>query len=265
MKKIILCADDFGLRPGVNRAILDLASKGRLSATTVMTTSPLLESDRKTLAAHSLDLGLHFDLTEFPPLTGKSPVPGPVSLRKLLLASWSNTLRQDVVAAELQAQMNKFRDLFGSWPRFLDGHEHVHQLSGVRQAALAQAKKHRMVLRCGDDTLNRIFARRTAISKSIAIGFMGRRLRNEAVRRQVRVNSAFSGLYDFSQGLQYEKLFRRFTSNIVPGTLIVCHPGVAEPVADPIGPQREAEYRFFSSDAFEQTLVESGVVVGRWY
>ena len=35
-KKIILCADDFGISPGVNQGIINLAEKGHISATSVM-------------------------------------------------------------------------------------------------------------------------------------------------------------------------------------------------------------------------------------
>ncbi len=33
---IWLCADDYGISPGVNRAICDLIARGRLNATSVM-------------------------------------------------------------------------------------------------------------------------------------------------------------------------------------------------------------------------------------
>jgi len=35
-RRIWLCADDYGISPGVNRAILELIGRGRLNATSVM-------------------------------------------------------------------------------------------------------------------------------------------------------------------------------------------------------------------------------------
>jgi len=35
-RRIWLCADDYGIGPGVNRAIRDLIARGRLNATSVM-------------------------------------------------------------------------------------------------------------------------------------------------------------------------------------------------------------------------------------
>ena len=39
-RRIRLCADDYGLSPGVNRAIRDLIARGRLNATSVMVVGP---------------------------------------------------------------------------------------------------------------------------------------------------------------------------------------------------------------------------------
>ena len=39
-RRIILCADDYGIAPGVNDAIRDLVARGRLNATSVMVVAP---------------------------------------------------------------------------------------------------------------------------------------------------------------------------------------------------------------------------------
>ena len=45
MKRIWLCADDYGISPGVNRAIRDLFERGRLNATSVMVVTPAIGRD----------------------------------------------------------------------------------------------------------------------------------------------------------------------------------------------------------------------------
>jgi predicted glycoside hydrolase/deacetylase ChbG (UPF0249 family) len=40
LRRIWLCADDYGLSEGVNRAIRDLIGRGRLNATSVMVVGP---------------------------------------------------------------------------------------------------------------------------------------------------------------------------------------------------------------------------------
>src|SRR4051795_5015120 len=42
-RRIWLCADDYGISPGVNRAIRDLIERGRLNATSVMMVGPAIE------------------------------------------------------------------------------------------------------------------------------------------------------------------------------------------------------------------------------
>src|SRR5258708_20404269 len=75
-RRIWLCADDYGLSPGVNRAIRDLIERGRLNATSVMVVGPAVGRDEitalKTAVAKSLRcaIGLHFTLpAPFRPLT----------------------------------------------------------------------------------------------------------------------------------------------------------------------------------------------------
>ena len=44
-RRIWLCADDYGISPGVNRAIRDLIGRGRLNATSVMVVGSALGRD----------------------------------------------------------------------------------------------------------------------------------------------------------------------------------------------------------------------------
>src|SRR3981189_2920880 len=75
-RRIWLCADDYGLSPGVNRAIRDLIARGRLNATSVMVVGPSIGRDEvnalQTATANSgrCAIGLHATLTApFRPLT----------------------------------------------------------------------------------------------------------------------------------------------------------------------------------------------------
>ena len=44
-RRIWLCADDYGISPGVNRAIRDLIENDRLNATSVMVVGPAIGRD----------------------------------------------------------------------------------------------------------------------------------------------------------------------------------------------------------------------------
>ena len=66
-RRIWLCADDYGISPGVNRAIRDLIERGRLNATSVMVVGPAIGRDEvgalQAAAANSprCAIGLHVD------------------------------------------------------------------------------------------------------------------------------------------------------------------------------------------------------------
>ena len=68
-RRIWLCADDYGLAEGVNRAIRDLISRGRLNATSVMMVGAAIGRAEvaalQDLAANSprCAIGLHATLT----------------------------------------------------------------------------------------------------------------------------------------------------------------------------------------------------------
>src|ERR1700746_311998 len=47
-RRIWLCADDYGISPGVNRAIRDLIERGRLNATSAMMVTPAIGRDGAT-------------------------------------------------------------------------------------------------------------------------------------------------------------------------------------------------------------------------
>src|SRR4029079_1030049 len=75
-RRIWLCADDYGLAEGVNRAIRDLISRGRLNATSVMMVGAAIGRGEaaalQDIAASSprCAIGLHATLTApFRPLT----------------------------------------------------------------------------------------------------------------------------------------------------------------------------------------------------
>lgn len=129
---VILCADDFGVSPGVDRAIVALAGEGRLSAVSCMSLGPAFKTDAPALKATGVPAGIHLTLTRLPLLTGGQRR----FLAPLILASWARLLSPGKVERELRAQFEKFLEVWGSPPAFIDGHEHVHVLPVVRDVVL---------------------------------------------------------------------------------------------------------------------------------
>jgi hypothetical protein len=67
VKRIVVCADDYNIAPGVSKAIRELIAQGRLNATSVMTLFPGLEEEANALLATPspvpLQIGLHLTLS----------------------------------------------------------------------------------------------------------------------------------------------------------------------------------------------------------
>src|SRR6202165_3882685 len=128
LRRIWLCADDYGLSPGVNRAIRDLIERGRLNATSVMVVGPAIGRDEvSALGAAGANsprcgIGLHVTLTApFRPLTMHfKPVDGGMFLPfpKLLRAGLFGRLDPEIIRAEIIVQLATFSELFGRAPDF---------------------------------------------------------------------------------------------------------------------------------------------------
>src|SRR5215213_10864877 len=135
LRRIWLCADDYGLADGVNRAIRDLISRGRLNATSVMVVGPSIGRAEvaalQDLAASSprCAIGLHATLTApFRPLTIHfRPTEGGMFLAfpQLLRAGLLRRLDVEMIHGELLVQLAAFQELFGRPPDFVDGHQHA--------------------------------------------------------------------------------------------------------------------------------------------
>lgn len=69
--ELFINADDFGLSPGVNRAIVDAFARGLITGTTALANAPAFEEACALAHQHGLldAVGIHFVLTDDEPLT----------------------------------------------------------------------------------------------------------------------------------------------------------------------------------------------------
>jgi len=270
LRRIWLCADDYGISPGVNKAIRDLIARGRINATSVMVGTPHFSSEEAAALA-ALDargkraaIGLHVTLTapfepltaDFVPLRDGRFLP----LSNILRASTARRLKTEMLVAEIAAQLRKFSDAFGRPPDFLDGHQHVHLFPQIRDAVLkvaAQKAPNAWVRQCGRARP----ARRPHDSKALTLDILSLGFRRKAKRLGIAVNPAFAGTYAFTAGAKFAEIFPRFLSGLPDGGLIMCHPGFVDAelkALDTLTTLREREFAFFNSDAFPLLLTESG-------
>ncbi|OAN52753.1 hypothetical protein A6A04_15765 [Paramagnetospirillum marisnigri] len=272
---VTLCADDYGIAPGVGRAIRALIASGRLQATGCMTASPHWSDEAKRLLPleGQAEFGVHLTLTDHAPLTtmphlaphGKLPPVGAMVKRAVL-----GRLDRSEIAAELEAQLDAFESAMGRPPDFLDGHHHVHQLPVVRDVVMelwSRRLKARggWVRSCWENPL-RIAARGIDPIRATIIAVLGLGLRRMLHRAGARHNHSFRGVYDFSGKVSYAELFRIFTDHPSPGTLVMCHPGEVDDelrACEWLTDQREVEYRFLASEDCARSLAERGLTLGR--
>jgi predicted glycoside hydrolase/deacetylase ChbG (UPF0249 family) len=265
-RRIILCADDYGLSPGINRAILDLIGRRRINATSVMTVAPAF--DRASTAAlqdaaraGNCQIGLHLTLTapfrpltlHFRPLQNDTFLP----LSRLLGASLLRRLDREMLRAEIAAQLAVFQQMFGRPPDYIDGHQHVQAFPQVRDAfldAVANAAPAAWIRQCGRAPGVK---RSAADLKSLTLDWLSAGLRKRAAKNGLTFNPAFAGAYDFTREPDFAGLFAGFLEGLPEGGLVMCHPGFVDEVLvalDPLTRQREREYEFLASDALPTLL-----------
>ena len=273
-RRIWLCADDYGLSPGVNRAIRDLIERGRLNATSVMVVGPSIGRDEagalRTAAANSprCAIGLHVTLTApFRPLTMHfRPIDGGMFLPfpKLLRAGLLRRLDPEIIRAELMVQLAAFNEMFGRAPDFVDGHQHAQLFPQVRDAFLMAVKEAAPNAWVRQGGRHQPLARRLGTPKALFLDVLSAQFRRRAARANIAFNPGFAGAYDFSQQPDYSTLMRQFLDGLPEGGLIMCHPGFVDETLvslDPLTDQREREYAFLGGEHFPPLLAANKVTL----
>jgi predicted glycoside hydrolase/deacetylase ChbG (UPF0249 family) len=270
LRRIWLCADDYGLAPGINTAIRKLIERSRLNATSVMTAAHYARGDE----AHALAalnekrkralLGLHVTLTApFAPLTdGFAPLKDGAFLRNLdmLQLGMRRRLTHDSLYKEIAAQIDAFVEIFGRAPDYLDGHQHVHMFPVVRDAFLQAVKDkapNAWVRQCGRPRA----AKPVTDVKGLFLDLLSVGMRAKAQPLGIAYNPAFNGAYDFTPKADFARLFPRFLQGMPDGGLVMCHPGFVDAALkslDSLTDLREREYAFLDSDAFPAVLAAQG-------
>jgi predicted glycoside hydrolase/deacetylase ChbG (UPF0249 family) len=274
-RRIWLCADDYGISPGVNRAIRDLIERGRLNATSVMMVGPSIGRDEVaalgTAAASSprCAIGLHVTLTApFSPLTMHfRPLDGGMFLAfpKLLRAGLLRRLDPVIIRAELMIQLAAFADRFGRVPDFIDGHQHVQLYPQVRDAFLSAVKEAAPKAWVRQGGRKASLLQRLGAPKALFLDVLSAQFRRRAARAGLACNPAFAGAYDFSKPQDFGALMRGFLDGLPEGGLIMCHPGFVDEVLvglDPLTGQREHEHAYLGGELFPELLAANSVTLG---
>ena len=242
MKRLTLCADDFGHSPGTSAVIAELIEAGRINATCCMALTPSWPSDWAMLqaVADRAEIGIHLTLTDDRPLTEMPHFAPSGAMPGIDQLASRRDLPLSEIAAEIAAQFARFEAVAGRPPDFVDGHQHVHHLRGIRDLVLAETKRSapRAWLRDCGDTVSGMLARPFAL-KAIGSAWRGRGFRAAARRAGLSTNDGFAGHYDFGAG--YAALFPAFLRRPGGHHLVMVHPGADDMPGDSIGAARVRE------------------------
>ena len=276
MAKIVICADDYGLSPGVGIAVRELIAGGRLTATGCMTVSEHWPAEAALLGslADRCDIGLHLTLTDQRP-TGPMPRLAPdatlPSVGRLMVAALARRLDRSEIEAEIDRQIDRFETATGFLPRFIDGHHHVHQLPVIRDALLAvydrRLRRHGAWLRSCVEPLSGLLRRGVAPGRAALISLLGRRFASRAHRAGIPTNTGFRGVRSFTPSENWPALMADFLTAPTDGMVVMCHPAIPDAAlakADRVVEPRRDEYDYLRSDAFAALLDAQNIAVVRF-
>lgn len=257
-----ICADDFGLETGVDQGIASLASRGRLTAISCLSTGPAFAGDAGMVRDLDVDTGLHLNFTESLGQRGLF-----LPLGKLILSAYLRKLPTKLIHDQVSRQLDAFESIMGRAPDFVDGHLHVHQLPQIRESLIEQLTQrygHYPSLWLRDTTPGPLSASLPLAQrlKARLIGSLGaKRLRAMASTQGVRMNEGgFFGVYDFARSHPpYPQMLKAWLGQMRSGGLLMVHPAQSIQPGDLFGQDRVEEYRVLGSQVFENLLMQTGV------
>lgn len=148
---LVVIADDYGIGPETSRAILELAARGIVTGTVLLTNSPYAEEAVRAWrqSSSNLEMGWHPCLTLDPPAAPIGRVPdlvGPdgclLPLGRFVSRLYLHQICPKQIETELHAQYDRFLELVGHPPAVVNSHQHTSLFPPVG-AILRQVLKSR--------------------------------------------------------------------------------------------------------------------------
>ncbi len=258
-KGVVICADDFAVNQSASLGIAKLARWGRISATSAMVLSPRWAQDVALLQdmRGQIDVGLHLDWTSDFAVAAGHGLALAQAMRRALLQGFDVAQASGVI----ERQLDLFEDHWQAQPDYVDGHQHVQQFAGIREALVAVLQR-----RYGAQAVKPYLRISRALPgladlKSRVISWMGANaIENIAIDRGFSRATGLFGIYNFEGGPErYEALMQRWLAHAQTGSILMCHPAQAAEPGDEIGVARAQEFAYLASPAFVQALQQAHV------
>ncbi len=258
-KGVIICADDFAVNASASLGIARLAQLGRINATSAMVLSPRWAQDAALLqpVRQRIDVGLHLDWTSDFAVAAGHGLPLGAAMRRAVLGGFAQAQARTLIEHQLDA----FEAQWHAAPDFVDGHQHVQQFAGIRQALVAVLARRYGTLPVKPYLRISRAPGGSAGVKGWIIGAMGANAL-ETIASNVRIygSNGLFGIYDFSgDAARYAALMRRWLAQMPAGSILMCHPAQAAEPGDEIGVARLQEYAYLAGPTFAQALLAARV------
>lgn len=278
MRRLIVNADDFGLTPGVNRAIVEAHQHGIVTSTTLMANSLAFEEAARLAKADSQwSVGCHVVLLDGQALIAPSRVSTLLATKNgqefrdgvagFALRALSGRIDSDQVEAETTAQIRKLQ-ANGVAVSHVDTHKHTHMfppaLHGILRAArtcgITAIRNPFEVVAANFARAQRGLWKRYAQVKTLR-GLAGG-FRRAVSKAGLKTPDGTLGIV--ATGHLNPDLFRNIADHMPEGTWeFVCHPGYVDEDLDGVRTrlrrQREEELAVLTSADARNALERRGI------
>lgn len=234
--RLVVNADDFGLTPGVNRAVAELHAAGALTSATLMAReAAFADAVRIARQQPTLGVGCHVVLVDGMPVGNAADIASLVapdgglsrSMIDFALHVQARYTRSEHIQHEVAAQIARLQDA-GIAVTHVDTHKHTHMLPRVARAVMLGALS-RGVRRIRNPFEPAWCARLSPAPAARRIPFrLLHRLQGafERERKQLGMETPDASLGLITTGSLNAAVLKRIVHAAPPGTYeLVCHPG----------------------------------------
>jgi predicted glycoside hydrolase/deacetylase ChbG (UPF0249 family) len=238
VKRLIINADDFGLAPGVNRAVVELQQAGVLTSTTLMATGPYFSpAVYLAFAQPGLAVGCHIVLVDGLPVLRADEVSSLLyrgRLRSTIGAfvrdMMRGRIREQEIEAEAIAQIRRIQSS-GLTVSHIDSHKHLHAFPRVLRPLLRAARACQV--KCVRNPFEPLWSLRATPGSGLRRAQVHLvRTQRRAFRRLTKEHGMLTtdgAIGVLATGTLDEPTLRNLLHAIPAGTWeLVCHPGYCD-------------------------------------
>ena len=167
----------------------------------------------------------------------------------------------------IERQLDAFERVWQAPPSHIDGHQHVHQFKGIRDALVdIMAKRYNGVpsdqkpyLRISKGAFSWL-----NVKANVIAALNSNAIKNIAIQADITPARGLFGIYNFEGSeSDFGKLMAQWLIEAPDHTIIMCHPAQGGLDAldedDGIAQARQREFNYLASDAFAHALVHASV------